>query len=153
MSFLNKAFQKLQAEAEKALDINNSNNDTSRSNDDDGSSSSLSMASVMHYDSNATRWEKAVVATDSIVRQVTKFDPDGVESTSCVLVAVCPESTKKRVTMTTATATATASNGTGTSKTQKDSKTRSPSKIQTDHVHSDKPWTKSSKSKRLSKKI
>mmetsp|Transcript_5516 Transcript_5516/g.6376 ORF Transcript_5516/g.6376 Transcript_5516/m.6376 type:complete len:471 (+) Transcript_5516:165-1577(+) len=43
------------------------------------SSSSISMASVMHYESNATRWEKAVVGVDTIVKEVVKFDPDGVD--------------------------------------------------------------------------
>merc|ERR1712224_655395 len=43
------------------------------------SSSSLSMGEIMHYDSDATRWEKALVGTDAIVAQVTKFDPDGVD--------------------------------------------------------------------------
>merc|ERR1719464_322056 len=33
----------------------------------------------MHYSSNATRWEKAVVGANSIVAEVTKFDPDGVD--------------------------------------------------------------------------
>jgi len=43
------------------------------------SSSSLSMGEIMHYESNATRWEKTLVGADAIVAQVTKFDPDGVD--------------------------------------------------------------------------
>lgn len=40
---------------------------------------SLTMAEVLHYGSNATRWEKTVVATDSIVNAVGRFDPDGID--------------------------------------------------------------------------
>jgi hypothetical protein len=80
MGFLDNAFKKLKVEAKKALKEINNNNDKS----DDVPSSrhdnvSLTMSEVMHYGSHATRWEKTVVATNSIVGEVTKFDPDGVE--------------------------------------------------------------------------
>lgn len=43
------------------------------------SSSSISMSEVLHHGSNATRFQKAIVGTNSIVSEVTKFDPDGVD--------------------------------------------------------------------------
>jgi hypothetical protein len=87
MGFMTNAFEKIQAELDPSSAGGGST--TPRSTSTSGSSSSssslnssqssLSMASVMHYDSNATRWEKAVVGVDTIVAQVSKFDPDGVD--------------------------------------------------------------------------
>ena len=83
------AFEKIQAEldpsatdgstksADRSSGVRSSS--SSSSSISSSSTSSLSMASVMHYDSNATRWEKAVVGVDTIVAQVSKFDPDGVD--------------------------------------------------------------------------
>jgi len=58
---------------------NSSSRDGSSVSSSSTSTSSISMASVMHYESNATRWEKAVVGVDTIVKEVVKFDPDGVD--------------------------------------------------------------------------
>jgi hypothetical protein len=91
MGFLDNALKKLKVEAEKKLEEINRNksedapsasskHDSNMTRTDSNSSNiSLTMSEVMHYGSHATRWEKTVVATDSIVAEVTKFDPDGVE--------------------------------------------------------------------------
>ena len=99
MGFLKDSLRKIQAELDdssissslqKSMTSSSSSRSSSRSptrsNRMDASSvsssstsSNMSMASVMHYDSNATRWEKAVVGVDTIVQEVVKFDPDGVD--------------------------------------------------------------------------
>lgn len=90
MGFLDNAFKKLKIEAEKALnDHQKKNSDSSTTTSDvpseiggrtqSDSAISVTMSEVMHYGSTATRWEKAVVATNAIVGEVTNFDPDGVE--------------------------------------------------------------------------
>lgn len=91
MGFLDKAFQKLQVGEGKALDEVNKNeknpggnrvsflNSSITSRSSSSSIISMTMADVMHYGSHATRWQKAVMAIDSIVGEVTNFDPDGVD--------------------------------------------------------------------------
>ena len=108
MGFLNDAFKKLQdvslEEIKKSTSGKKGKNNTTTNNDDDdddeepaapdnvlvfsGRSSisdlsslttGLTMAEVFHYGCNANRWEKAVVATDSLVNAVNGFDPDGVD--------------------------------------------------------------------------
>ncbi len=101
IGFLDKTFQKLKIEAEKALEeynkeLNNNNNNDMKTRSPTSSIASLhtggsagsnsaaclntmTMCEVMHYSSNATRWEKTVVATDAVLAEVTNFDPDGVE--------------------------------------------------------------------------
>ena len=80
MGFLDKTFQKLKIEAEKVMDEHKKKKGGSSASVNSTSSSiSMTMAEVMHYSSNVTRWEKAAVAIDSVVEQVTQFDPDGVE--------------------------------------------------------------------------
>ena len=95
MGFLDNAFQKLEIEAEKALEEHKKKDSSNNSSatvtsgvpsqvdyertESTTSTITLTMSEVMHYGSNATRWEKTVVATDSVVGQVANFDPDGVE--------------------------------------------------------------------------
>jgi len=87
MGFLTDALQKIQTELDDSGISSSSKTSSSKrstgsrdeSSSSSSSSSSMSMASVMHYDSNATRWEKAVVGVDTIVSEVVKFDPDGVD--------------------------------------------------------------------------
>ena len=99
MGFVDRAFQKLQAKTVKTKRTiqKNDNNPGDSTTTTSGSAatdvaantisssvsswlrSSLTLDDAMHYQSDATRWEKAVVAMDSIVAQVTKFDPDGVD--------------------------------------------------------------------------
>mmetsp|Transcript_24028 Transcript_24028/g.51091 ORF Transcript_24028/g.51091 Transcript_24028/m.51091 type:complete len:436 (+) Transcript_24028:112-1419(+) len=86
MGFLSNAFQKLQAEAEKALvaklNINDNGGNArekSSSSTTTSSTKNLTMSEILHYESDATRWEKTVVATNFIMEEVAKSDPDGVD--------------------------------------------------------------------------